>query len=286
MRKLITDINGEMPIHLDDIRFMQKNTEDDFGNILKGFNGNFVLWGCKITVSSNTINIDSGAVVIDNQIYEVDEHSVIGVKSLKKCYLVPDFQMLPEGKKIFGNGEAHDTYKRNVAILKNVDTTSPKIGICIEKAKRFDDQIAFCAQNSLKIYEEDWHNVYYKDAVSVEIPVDAVTTKFVRMGRGGASGYADTVGLRFKKDALGWVHLDWCYGPYRFGDFEGEWFTLPEGYHPNRATYFNISQYGDYAIIQTDGKVIGHVPEGTRIKDLPPNAYKNTFIHFSFKAVN
>lgn len=116
MNKFITSDNGGLPIHLDDLRFI----DDSVRNVLKGImsaygiaaDESFILSGAGSTLNGGNFDIAAGYISLDGEILEVEAHSITttlapGEAHVWKLKTAND----PAGLKTFESTASFDTYE-------------------------------------------------------------------------------------------------------------------------------------------------------------------------------
>ena len=125
MNKLDTTKLGKQPIYLDDYRFVESANFKGFSSIFDILTNatNRILYGCALTNNGGGHwDITAGAIVIDKEVLEVSAESFT-CSNIADCYFLLKGTDLPEGLRIFGNGDSHFVYKQRTAQI--VETGSP-----------------------------------------------------------------------------------------------------------------------------------------------------------------
>ena len=122
MKKLVTNINGGLPLTLDDYRWgidngITKTLIDVLGN-----KGNCIIQGCEYTFSiSNLLTVSSGIVLLNGEIYQFDGGTIqftyptFNVKYVKFIADTSDFDVT--GDKTTRSGTSVQTYEIKKCIL-------------------------------------------------------------------------------------------------------------------------------------------------------------------------
>lgn len=111
MDRLKTDIIGEgMPIVLDDLRFIQNAQNFAFESIMNSLYPSSILYGCVGTYNGDgTMTVSAGALTLHGEICKVEEHT-ISYKPHTRYHFDIIEEADRDGNKMFGDGEARDTY--------------------------------------------------------------------------------------------------------------------------------------------------------------------------------
>lgn len=113
MNEFKTDINGKLPVVLDDIRFLDSIFREGILSIIKGMNNrqNFILSGITVDyISGDNFDANGGAIYYNNELLLVQNASLV-VPSGNKVVIKRTELFDPKGLKLFGDGTAHNTYK-------------------------------------------------------------------------------------------------------------------------------------------------------------------------------
>lgn len=146
MNRLLTP-NGGMPLHGDDLQFIQDAYKECFGGIVSAFSnasGNLILSGMEITVLNNTLSLTAGFVSIGNDIYYFPNQALTPVSTfspLDDVYIVLDVAYDPDGNDEFADLVSRDTHQvRRAKIIKSIGS-APLLGITLDGARRMKDAI-------------------------------------------------------------------------------------------------------------------------------------------------
>lgn len=133
MNKLLTFAGGQ-PFSLEDIDFLQ----EAFAEVIRGLSsvyGNFILNGCKLSVSGDNVNWTTGFIIINENVYRVDAGS-IATSSVDNLYwkvINTDSQNVE-----FENGSQNKIHRTSKAtIVSNVDSLDTYIPV--NAVKTVDD---------------------------------------------------------------------------------------------------------------------------------------------------
>lgn len=116
MKRLKTDIDGGMPIVLDDIRFMYESLSDTVKGLVSTYMGTgsaLILSGCEITSSGSpnvVLNFAPGYIAYDGEVYYFEGGQNL-VFIPNGTYFVVNKNYLPEGNKSFKYTGSQDTYE-------------------------------------------------------------------------------------------------------------------------------------------------------------------------------
>lgn len=123
MNKFKTDINGGLPLYLDDFRwFLGQNTNaaglyNALYSLCKSFqrtgSPNFIISGCEATVSSNDLLIAEGFVFLNDEILKVDAHTVSGGGISTDVKIEKATTYDSAGLKTFNNTTINNTYQKD-----------------------------------------------------------------------------------------------------------------------------------------------------------------------------
>lgn len=131
MDYLKTNINGGMPLDLDDFRFQfnaYKETFKQIGEALRDTEEGVVLFGCNISLASgSTYQCSPGGVYIDGEFFRVPLHTftepsnpVANGNKYWKLYETAD----PAGQETFEDSSVNDTYFKRELRLMNPETVA------------------------------------------------------------------------------------------------------------------------------------------------------------------
>lgn len=237
MNKLITNIEGQMPFVLDDIRWFADGIYDAFANLIETLGGNMILFGCETSPSGNNYEVSAGALALDGEIYKVDAHTAIGESGAGYAdwYFVPDISYSAEGTKTFGNGTIHETYEIRKAKLIYSETEPAAPFMRKETGIRYIDKLFSKLESELN----DKANVWSTVSSVVNDLMTGIT--------------ASETPFRFIKK-LGIVYIEASLLNFAF-TYSGEIYTLPVGYRPDRKIHFTVNSEGHYVTINPDGRI-------------------------------
>lgn len=217
MNKLKTDIDGKMPITLDDHRWFDAAYREAFYGIASAFGitaaDSFKLSGCVVTKVGNTYTTTAGYIWLAGEIYKVEAQSIT-VAALHTCEFKLDIAYDPDGMKIFQNdvgfGFTHDTYEIRKAVLGDKTSVIPR----------------------------DWMN-YDAPTIHQVIATKLIALEGSFIAPTFAAGWSNLGSPNelcgYKKDALGTVYIK---GVATSATPVGAIFTLPLGYRPAYIIYF------------------------------------------------
>jgi len=107
MNKLLTTTSGQMPIYLDDFRFLDAIYREGIENIVKTYanNQNCILYGCEITNVAGGVQVNNGAIWYQNEMFAFVGGTLTGTG-------IPCFQIeeITQSPRIFGNGQTHNAH--------------------------------------------------------------------------------------------------------------------------------------------------------------------------------
>ncbi len=142
MNELVTNIHGKFPYVLDDIRFLDAAYRMGFEALARAtsFNRNCILYGCVVTPRSglNEIYVSDGAVLIRGEILYFSAKE-IRVNPGYKAVIVRDESWDSKGRKVFGDGTVHNTYKKIKGVLTLVRINASGDFIDLMTAPRLSD---------------------------------------------------------------------------------------------------------------------------------------------------
>ena len=140
MKNFKNDYPGGMPLNLDDFRWVQAGQKDRFealiSNLILPPNEQFasppansmVIYGVKVTGSSNNRSWTSGVVMLGGELYTLDAGSGTQSYPSTALFILPDISSYDaNGSKTYGNGITRNTYeikKAKVVELPIWDGTS------------------------------------------------------------------------------------------------------------------------------------------------------------------
>lgn len=121
MNRLKTELHGGMPLHGDDLRFIDDANRTAMSDILKSSYENYlavVLHGCKVTEANGGYNVTEGAIFYNNEVWHVNAHYFPAPIPL---YAEPNWCFTvkpgPLGSKNFFNGETYNVHEIRQAVL-------------------------------------------------------------------------------------------------------------------------------------------------------------------------
>ena len=131
MNRLKLDIRGGMPLHQEDIRFL----DDSFRQVFTGISKSLlmpveaaILWGCNIAQVSSGYSVSEGSIFYQDEVWHVSPHI------MQSPIPMPDeprwrFSSIPgpEGSRTFFNGETHNVHLIRQATL-SLATVNGEVG--------------------------------------------------------------------------------------------------------------------------------------------------------------
>lgn len=162
MNKLVFP-NGGMPLHLDDLDFMQEATREGIKGLLHRFAsekaGNLILSGCIADPNGSNYDITEGFIMID---YEVLYFAGVTNISTNEPYFELDVSYDPNGNDAFFDNVSRDTYEIRRAVI---NTTVPSGS----HTKLLDEnRLEFIMSAVLAQLPKDWGQAYV-DAANKKI---------------------------------------------------------------------------------------------------------------------
>lgn len=127
MDKLDLTHTGGFPLRQDRLAFMQESIRLAIGHLGNGvqalvsydpsqqpqFVDGYVIYGCKITNNGDgTATVAAGAVFLNNQVYQVDDHTItLSTSANRWYYFMEEITDDPAGVKEYFDGLSHPTQK-------------------------------------------------------------------------------------------------------------------------------------------------------------------------------
>lgn len=242
MNKLKTDINGGMPLELDDIRWEQAAVREAFYGLISAFGItaplSFKLSGCDVSITGGGADYAcaAGYICLEGEVCAVDSHSVTINPVNQMAVFQLEVTYDPSGEETFEDTSVNDTYEIRKAKLVAVTLASPNpympynapylSGVIIGQINAEETAWNLVGDTGQPSFETDWSNVGSPDAVCA-----------------------------FKKDAFNVVWMKGVAGHATTG--HGRLFTLPAGYRPQEELSFISAYHSHIAVfaVKTDGDV-------------------------------
>jgi hypothetical protein len=127
MNKLLTNINGKMPLFLDDIRFLDDIYRTAINNIIKGlidstYGEKLIVSGCVpiVNISTMLCTVSAGMVMINGELC-LFAGSIFTYNSSKGYRYIINESYDPIGTRIFGDSTEHACWQIRVAGIEEVD---------------------------------------------------------------------------------------------------------------------------------------------------------------------
>lgn len=141
MDKFLT-YEGEQPIWLDDINFMQDSVRTAITNILQIITQRniteCILYGCAITYGQSTISWTSGVVMLSGEILPVKAGRINGTDiSNMPIYLSIAEEFDPSGSRTFKDGIVHNCWQKRYATMTTTAVGDNSFNI--NTIQRFDN---------------------------------------------------------------------------------------------------------------------------------------------------
>lgn len=129
MNRLITTVQGGMPLTQDDFGYIQDATYNALKDLFGAFGispqESFRLWGAETTIAGTTYSCTEGAIVLNGEILHVNAHSIT-VEPLKSARFVLKTSYDPAGLKDFKPPAGqHNVYQIRNAELEEYTVTIP-----------------------------------------------------------------------------------------------------------------------------------------------------------------
>jgi len=144
MDNKLTFTGGEPNMNEDDFLRIQRANRHFIHALYKDV-GNCIISGCRTSVGGGVIDIDSGYILLDNEVLKVDSDFYIpNVGSNTEWRFVKVTTYEAGGDKTYINGTSHQTWQKNRAIVESVAS----LGIN-------DLDVV----NGRKLYASEWHQI-------------------------------------------------------------------------------------------------------------------------------
>jgi hypothetical protein len=142
MNRLKLDIRGGMPLHQEDIRFLDDSFRQAFTDISRSLLMPVeaaILWGCNIAQVSSGYSVSEGSIFYQNEVWHVTPHT------MPSPIPMPDeprwrFSSIPgpEGSRTFFNGESHNVHLIRQAVLSLATVNGETGSINVSMLPRLD----------------------------------------------------------------------------------------------------------------------------------------------------
>lgn len=156
MNKLLFSEGGQ-PLFLDDIEFMQQSTHDMITALASPY-GNVILHGCYVSTDGhNVTRWGKGAMVINGEIYNVDEGEArFSTTDKDKLY----FKVVKETtSRMFQNNTTQAIYEIGKVVVAEV-IGSGDIAVKVSKMKTFKDRLVDIVGGSFVPSKRDYTSMY------------------------------------------------------------------------------------------------------------------------------
>lgn len=123
MNQFKTDINGGLPVFLDDIRFMDAYNRDTFKGMASAFGltktDSYRLSGAVATITGTDVAVTAGYICLEGEVYPVAAHSLSGYNPATSTLYWDVYEIAAiEGDKTFESTSVHSTYIIRTAVVK------------------------------------------------------------------------------------------------------------------------------------------------------------------------
>lgn len=179
MKTLYTEDNGGFPAFLNDLRFMETTHKEAFEYLLKPFSSIhdvFILSGCNRSITTGTVTITEGWVVINGEICRFQEQSYPEPTGSDVEYWSTSVQDLPDGLKQFQDGNSYETWKETFAVIQVDDT--PTLSEYADTLRYFEIIQRLNGFVEIKLNIGAW-NMQFNATKEVLFPADIDALQFI-----------------------------------------------------------------------------------------------------------